>query len=296
MTEEAVPYAVTPPATLPPTDAKKAFLAALAKAQGEYLEVKRERAVKIVGKNANGDRVEYQFKYAELSVIFDAVRPALAKNGLSIRSKVLPSETQGHIWLQSILGHAEGYEDVSEMHVAVAGDLKTFGGQLTYIRRYLGAPQLGVASEDDIDNNGREAGDGPTDNGTPGGGTTTRAKPKPIAAAPAPKAAATPPAQAPQTDLSPDSAAPTTGNVATQEGVTGNVASTGPAPADNAAAEDAPTGEVITSGQAKWIMGKLQSAGDDAFVAKWLADCGVKKVELIPAESFAALRAQLMAL
>jgi hypothetical protein len=122
------------PAYVPPTEEKKAFLGALAAAQGAFLPIVRNRQVSIAGKEG---KPGYSFKYAELSEIIEKTRPALSANGLSLRSAILPHTEPGHIWLQSILGHVDGYQDIVEMSIAVAGDIKLFGGQLSYLRRYM---------------------------------------------------------------------------------------------------------------------------------------------------------------
>ena len=178
-TEQATPLYV------PPSAEKKAFLAALAAAQGEFPPILRERTVRI--KQREGP--EYTFKYAELGTIIAAVRPALAKNGLSLRSRIVPAQAPGFVWLQSVLAHSEGYEDIVELQIQVASDMKLFGGQLTYARRYLGSGQLGIASEDDDDENGTAAGAGTSNVGTGA---------RPPAPSPAPRPQQRPPAEGAQ--------------------------------------------------------------------------------------------------
>ncbi len=261
MTEEAVPYVVTPVAQayVPPTEEKKAFLAALAAAQGEFLPIVRSQMARIRMKEEKGGG-EYTFKYADLAEVIEKTRPALAKNGLSFRSRLLPHTEPGHVWLQSVLSHAEGHEDISEIAIAIAGDIKLFGGQLTYLRRYMGSLQLGIASEDDADNDGREGGDS---SGTQniGGRTAPAPRPRPQPAAKKAAAPAEPPAE--------------------------------PAAEEQPATD---TADAIQPGQAKWIHGKLEAYYSPAEAQKWLEDRGIKVVEAIPAAHFESLKKELVAL
>lgn len=133
---------------------KRAFLAALAKAQGEYEEVKKNAHVAIRPR----DSAAYEFDYADLGELLGKTRKALSGNGLSVRM-VLSDHDGDTVWLNSILGHAEGYEDVSSMCIQTGGDIKQFGGRITYLRRYLLGPQLGVAGEGDLEEDGRAVDD-----------------------------------------------------------------------------------------------------------------------------------------
>ena len=250
------------PAYTPATEDKKAFLKALSAAQGEFLAIKRERTVNIKPR----DSVAYTFKYAELAVIIDACRPALAKNGLSLRSKITPGQEAGTVWLTSILGHAEGYEDVSEMLVVIAGDLKQFGGQLTYLRRYIQGPQLGVASEDDMDENGKQAGEGGADNGVGGQGTRAPA-----------------PAPAPRAPQRASAAAPRPVNVDK------------PAAQPEPKPEVKPAGEkMATAAQIKWLAEQIE--GMDGEVAdRLLTNAGVLDMNSPTAAAWEAARTALRA-
>jgi hypothetical protein len=135
-------------------EAKKLYLAALAKAQGAFPTIPRNRTVSI-----KSDKGNYTFKYAELAEILEKCRPALSANGLSLRSRLVPGQQAGVVWLQSILAHEGGYEDLSEISLDTVGDIKQFGGRLTYMRRYLGTLQLGIAADDDQDEDGEQGGD-----------------------------------------------------------------------------------------------------------------------------------------
>jgi hypothetical protein len=161
-TPAAAPAAAGPLLTVPgdtnTPENKRAFLAALAKAQGAYEEIEKNVHVKIVPRDAT--KRPYEFDYADLHEILTKTRKALSENGLSTRHRLIGHD--GHaVWLVSILGHAEGYEDVSELQISTdVDDPKTFGGRVTFMRRYLLGPQLGIAGDGDLDDNGEGAGEG----------------------------------------------------------------------------------------------------------------------------------------
>lgn len=135
-------------------DKMPALYAALATAQGEFLPIEKNREVTI-RMNGGGS---YQFKYADLSEIFSKTRPALSKNGLAIFQTLEPTG-DGKIALVCRLAHKDGGEITSEIRInAQFSDIKALGAQLSYLRRYIVAPMLGVAADDDLDEDGQEAG------------------------------------------------------------------------------------------------------------------------------------------
>lgn len=160
--------------------------AALAKAQAAF-------AVPVKSKSANVTRKDgspgYGYTYADLSDVFDAVRPGLAANGLSILSLINHESTRP--MLETILMHESG-EWISMLYpVNLTGRPQDIGGELTYARRYSISCMLGVASEDDDDANAAQGNNAQTgkksnqqppklasSSGTTTQGTTTQ-KPNP---------------------------------------------------------------------------------------------------------------------
>ena len=134
--------------------AKCAFNAALAIAQGMFEPIVKNRDVSIQMK-AGGS---YRFRYADLEEVLTKTRSGLSKNGLSIRSAVTTNESG--VWLHAVLAHAAGHEDVSSMKLDGGGDIKVFGANITYLRRYMVTAMLGVAADDDADENGQAGGEG----------------------------------------------------------------------------------------------------------------------------------------
>lgn len=128
-----------------------ALYAALAAAQGEFLPIEKNREVEITMKTGG----RYKFRYADLQEVLAKTRPALAKNGLALVQLVQPGV------LVCQLMHANGGLLVSEVPLASArdlGDPKAFGAAITYLRRYMVTAMLGVAADDDLDEDGQEAG------------------------------------------------------------------------------------------------------------------------------------------
>ena len=130
-----------------------ALYAALAKAQGEFQPILKNRSVKIQMKTGGS----YNFRYADLEEITAKTRPALAKNGLAT---VQPIVQRGNgTVLVTKLVHADGGEIISEIQLppSSGGDIKNYGAQVSYLRRYAKTSILDVAADDDLDENGEEA-------------------------------------------------------------------------------------------------------------------------------------------
>lgn len=133
-----------------------ALMAALAKAQGEFKPIEKNREVTIQTKSGHS----YKFRYADLEEIFTKTRPALSTNGLSLIQTV--EHGQNGQMLTCKLMHAGGGIITSEVLIPSArefgGDPKAFGAAITYFRRYMVTAMLGVAADDDLDADGQEAG------------------------------------------------------------------------------------------------------------------------------------------
>lgn len=137
---------------------------ALAKAQGEFPAIPRDKRVTV--KTKSGDR--YSYNYAPLEAILKAVRPVLAKHGLALTQPLDGEE------LRTELRHAGGGLIISRYQAPRPSEgWQAFGSGMTYLRRYAISAILGIATEEDDD--GAEA-----DKPKPRGG-----KPGPRAAKPA---------------------------------------------------------------------------------------------------------------
>ena len=126
---------------------------ALAEAQAAFPEIPKSRTGKISGQSANGNRYEYEYKYADISDVLRVCRPICGKNGIAI-SQLPTVETQklsittmlmrGNQWIRSTL-------TMSLMNPGRANPNQVLGGQITYLRRYSLCAMLGVQAEEDLD-------------------------------------------------------------------------------------------------------------------------------------------------
>lgn len=115
----------------------KALALALSKAQSEFPDIP---------KNCTVNYGNTKFKYADLSTIISATRPALAKHELSYVQLVELGN------LKTILMHSSG--ESIEANCPIPSNLnkmQDLGSALTYARRYSLQSILGVSADDDID-------------------------------------------------------------------------------------------------------------------------------------------------
>lgn len=123
---------------------------ALAAAQGE-----------IIGAGKDAFNPHFKAKYADLAAVWDACRPALAKNGLAVIQPV--SADGARVRVITLLAHGSG-EWISEELILEARDAspQSVGSVFTYGRRYGLSAMVGVAPDDDDDGNAAQ----PTRNGS----------------------------------------------------------------------------------------------------------------------------------
>jgi hypothetical protein len=133
--------------------------AAIAKAQGEF-----EAAAK--------DKINPAFrsKYADLTAVWAAIRPALSKHGIAVTQWPIHSD-DGRLHLLTRLAH-DGEWMRCEFSIPVAKvDSHGYGSAVTYAKRFALAAAVGVVADDDDDGNAAKN-QKPTDtshlNGTPG--------------------------------------------------------------------------------------------------------------------------------
>lgn len=123
---------------------------ALAKAQAEFESV--TATSRVTFKNVD-------FKFAPLSVILGAVRPALNKYGLTLtqQTKHIPFGNANGIKVVTTLLHESGVSyDIESVPVFYnVNDIKNLGAQVTYLRRYEVKTLLGIEADSeelDMDN------------------------------------------------------------------------------------------------------------------------------------------------
>ncbi|WP_458763621.1 ERF family protein [Cupriavidus basilensis] len=125
---------------------------ALAKAQGAFLPIEKNRLVTIDIKDKDTGRKigSYDFRYADLQEIRSKTTPALSENGICLFQLV--TEADNATVIRTVLGHTTGAEITAVMRVQRGdGDIKKFGANITYLRRYIVSALLGVAADDDLD-------------------------------------------------------------------------------------------------------------------------------------------------
>jgi hypothetical protein len=121
--------------------------AALAKAQGEILNAKRD-----------SENPHFKSKYADLGSVWDAIRAALTKHGLSVVQSPRLITTSEKIWfveIETSLLHGSGQFLSDVLAVPLASPTaQGLGSATTYARRYSLAAFAGVAAagEDDDGN------------------------------------------------------------------------------------------------------------------------------------------------
>lgn len=123
---------------------------ALSRAQGEFLPLVKNREVVITSQKGS-----YKFRYADLEACIAATRPALAKHELAVTQPVVTKEDTGEEFIETSLHHSGGGSIFSRARLpAIQGDFKSFGAAITYLRRYCYCAMLGIAADDDLDENG----------------------------------------------------------------------------------------------------------------------------------------------
>ena len=150
------PFTVINPGKMP------ALLAAFADAQGAYAAIVRDKLVTQKLKDKDTGAFTGQvigFYYADMAKILAAVIPALSARGVSFLQP-LHQGADGSCWLYTIVAHKDGCMLITKVKLAESKDIKAFGTQITYLRRYMAGPALGVSAEDDAENDGTGAGDG----------------------------------------------------------------------------------------------------------------------------------------
>jgi ERF superfamily len=168
------------------TEAKTAatqngLCAALAKVQAELPAVAKNQTGEIKGTTKDGKPYSYDYKYADLDAVSDAIIPLLGKHGLSFTAEP-GSDDQDRLVLKYALLHESGEERPGQFPLWLLlpprFTAQTVGGLITYGRRYCLCAVTGVAPGGDSD--------------AAGIGETTMDKPRSRPALPAAPAAAAP--------------------------------------------------------------------------------------------------------
>lgn len=161
----------------PEPQGAKELVAALVKAQGEFVPIEKNASVSYPV--SRGPAVE--FRYADLSAVIDATRPALVKNGLAVSQCFVASTHDGGMFLETKLMHTGGGEIRSLFPLPKTVRMQETGSAITYARRYALCAILGVVAD-------------PDDDGQAAASGQAKATPAAPAAKPGPKRLFNPPA------------------------------------------------------------------------------------------------------
>lgn len=124
---------------------------ALAKAQAEFAEIKRDKTVSVQTRTGG----KYTFSYAPLETILHAVMPALNKNGLFLTQAVERSGDAEYV--RTTLIHTSGQTLFNVTRIMSKDDgPQAYGSAITYGRRYGISTLLCIAADDDDDANAAE--------------------------------------------------------------------------------------------------------------------------------------------
>lgn len=106
----------------------------------------------IEGATKSANNPHFKSKYADLTAVIDAIKPALIAHDLFFTQRPLPSENG--ITVTTFLHHASGETmELGALFVpANKNDAQGFGSALTYARRYALVTAFGVPVEDDDGN------------------------------------------------------------------------------------------------------------------------------------------------
>lgn len=104
-----------------------------------------------INKGRTADMGQYSYKYADLTDIWDSIRPALKENGLAV-TQSLTGGANGFMGIRTTVWHKSGQSisDTVELEVGRRTPQQV-GSQVTYFKRYALSAVLGLVTEDDDD-------------------------------------------------------------------------------------------------------------------------------------------------
>jgi hypothetical protein len=122
------------------------FSTALMKFQKSTPRVAKDKTAKVPTK-AGGS---YEYKYADLSTIWDSIRGIMADNELSVVQS--PTSQTGEQALTTLIIHSSGEWVEDTMKLTIVQDSpQGQGSAITYARRYMLCAMLGIVADDDTD-------------------------------------------------------------------------------------------------------------------------------------------------
>ena len=138
--------------------ARSPLFEALAKAQAQFKEIRKNKTATVRMKSGGA----YEYSYADLASVLEAIRKPLADNGLSIIQH--PKIRDGWVSVMTVLAHSSGQSIRHEISMPFASiDPQVIGSAMTYARRYSLNCLVCIASDDDDDGAGAQSGENPTE-------------------------------------------------------------------------------------------------------------------------------------
>ena len=106
----------------------------------------------IEGATKSANNPHFKSKYADISAVIDAIKPALIAHGLFFTQH--PEPSADGVTIETWLHHSNGDQlSLGKLYVpANKKDAQGFGAALTYARRYALVTAFGVPTEDDDGN------------------------------------------------------------------------------------------------------------------------------------------------
>jgi hypothetical protein len=123
---------------------------ALAEAQLAYPSIGKDKTGKVKGRKKDGTEYDFEYEYADLATVLDAIRPVLAKHGLAVVQSA--SAERNVVTVITRLLHASGQWIESSLSVEAENAApQKLGSAISYARRYGLLALAGVApgGEDD---------------------------------------------------------------------------------------------------------------------------------------------------
>lgn len=140
------------------SDAINEIAAALAKAQGAFHSIPKNKTGKVSGTTKAGKFFEYEYKYAALPDVLDGIKEALSSNDLTYVQPTVIAD--GNLIVLTRIMHSSGQWIESEYPVcAISAEHQKMGAAMTYARRYALTSLVGVAADEDVDGVGAASAD-----------------------------------------------------------------------------------------------------------------------------------------
>lgn len=124
----------------------EAWTEAFVRAQSEFPQINKGQKATIPTKKGG----EYEYTYAALPDVLEAVKSVLEKNGLAVAQSVAGDERS--IAVETRIYHNAGHvESFGPLVLPSGGDARAAGSAITYARRYALCAALGLAPDEDDD-------------------------------------------------------------------------------------------------------------------------------------------------